>query len=411
MIALKEYSYIRLGICYILCILIPLFINPTLGLVLGFLVLCYSKQRETLLVYFSFILALWISLINVTKEPVSDQYRYMESFKQAAQIPFEYWWGEVTGGNFKEPIFYIFTYISQIIFLGNEKFYFFFISLVNYIIIYYVSIRFSKAVKVGFIYSLTAIVVITFFTQYFTLTLHIIRQILAATIVFSAIVLRAIDGKKRYFLLICGALIHSSVILLVLLSLIPWFYKKMNLIKLLICGVSLLLFVILFGLIGSYLMSNLGEVGGTYVLSRMKEGAIDTVGQISMIAVLIVLLPMILISIKLLLFDLPRNHYGTMKNNDDSPFYPIIYIFLIFSIFILAMSKSPLIQYRFFMMSYVFIPFIMPYLIYKTNILHKVYLISLDLFFIIRFILLHNTGEFQYAPIIEIFALPLPFML
>ena len=396
-----SYSFLQNKQLYYL-FLIPLFcINPSFALLLAALLLWYSSDKTKLLKPFSIFLAIWISLVNITKIPTSDQINYLNLFTSAGSLPFNEWWLRATNGSFKDPIFYLFTYYSNFLVGGNEKIYLFLLSFINYTVLYSIAIKFSEDIQTPPIYGLTAVLVITFFTQYFTLTLHIIRQIVASTLVITAIVLKAIDNRNRYILLCLGVLVHSSCIFLALLSFIPWFKDRMHPRQIIICMTILGIFVILFGNIGAALTANINIIGISYLFRRMQDDATDMVEGFSPSVLLMVLLPLLIISIKLLVYDLPHHHYITRKNH--SPFYCIIYIFIVLSAFILGMSSAPLIQYRYFMMSYVFIPFILPYLLYTKNYFHKVYLITLNIFFIFRFFQLHNSGDFHYDAFADIF--------
>lgn len=387
-----------------LILVFPLFIiNPTIGLIIATLFLIKSRHKESLLHIFVVLLAIWISLVNLTKEPAGDQLSYLYYFKTAGELEFMSWWKEMTDGSMKEPLFYLYTYFSYYLFFAQEKLFFFVLSFFNYIVLFEVIICLNKHINTSFIYAFAGIIICTFFTQYFALTLHVVRQILGSTIVVAAIILRGIDGKPRYLMLIVGVLIHTSLIFLAGLASISWFYTKLEGWKIIVCIIALTGFVILFGVIGELLLEHSSSSITSYAFSRMKDDASDGSGEVSMGPLFMVLIPMQIISLKLLLYDLPKAHYLYKHNHIlISPFYPIAYIFLLLSFFILGMAKAPLIQYRFFMMVYTFIPFILPYLFYKTNILSKIYLTSISILFFIRFLLLHNNGTFKYAPLSDI---------
>ncbi len=395
---------------YLMLILPVFIINPTIGIIVSALLLLYSNHKDNLLNPFFILLSVWLSLINVTKIPAGDQLGYLQYFNQARDMDMVLWWREVTGGSMKEPLFYLFTYFSQYFFAGQSKIYFFFLSLINYVLLFITTAKLAKAVNAGFIYAFTGIIISAFFTQYFSLTLHVVRQIIACTLVLYGIVLRAIDGRPHYVVILCAVLVHTSVAFLAILGCIPWFYNKLKRWQIMICSTILVLFILLFGTIGKLLLEYSGEGVTSYAFSRMKDDATDGSGEVSLLLLLIILVPMIFISLKLVCFDLPRNRYKLVSCNgrETSPFYPIAYIFIILSGFILGMSGAPLIQYRFAMMSYTFIPIIIPYLFYKTNVIKYVYLPLICIFFIVRFFIYHNVGTFKYAPISDLILNTLP---
>ena len=402
-IAVNNCSKVQINKIYLLLVF-PLFIiNPTVGLIIATLFLIKSRHKENLLHVFVVLLAIWISLVNLTKEPAGDQLSYLHYFRTAGELELMSWWKEMTAGSMKEPLFYLYTYFSYYLFLSQEKLFFFSLSFLNYIILFEIILCLNKHIGTSFVFAFSGIIVCTFFTQYFALTLHVVRQILGATIVVAAIILRGVDGRPRYLLLIVGVLIHTSLVFLAGLASISWFYKKLEGWQILFCIIVLAGFVILFGVIGQLLLEHSSSSITSYAFSRMKDDASDGSGEVSMGPLVMVLIPMQFICFKLLIFDLPKAHYLYRNNhNFISPFYPITYIFLLLSFFILSMAKAPLIQYRFFMMVYTFMPFILPYLFYKTNILSKFYLTGISVLFFTRFLLIHNIGTFKYATLSEI---------
>ena len=138
-----------------------------------------------------------------------------------------------------------------------------------------------------------------------------------------------------------------------------------------------------------------------YLFSRMNDTAADNTVGVTMSIMMLVFVPLSIISIKILYYDLQKGRYLD-RNKKSSAFYPIIYIFLFLTSFILSFSSAPLIQYRFFAMAYIFIPFILPYALYVTNKLTPYYLVTISVIFILRFIAAHNLGAFKYAEFSDI---------
>lgn len=59
-------------------------------------------------------------------------------------------------------------------------------------------------------------------------------------------------------------------------------------------------------------------------------------------------------------------------------------------------------QYRYFMMSYVFIPFIMPLASRKLVLTEKLFLIAVPTFLFIRFYMTFDDIVFDFAPVEEV---------
>ena len=416
----------------IIATLIIFLINPTLGLIFSLMFAIgsgddYNYNHRNLLAFIIFTAA-WISLINITKSINGDQGVYTRIFLKVPEAGFHGTIFNAWGGSGKEPLFSCITWSLYWLTNGSVRLYYFILSFTIYILHYLAAYKLFKKIDASKGALICGVLVLTFFTQYFVMTLHIIRQMLAAAVAIYAIVYRATEGKYNWWLLIAAPLIHTSAFFLVILSLIPWLYSWMNLKKIAIVLACFIPVIIFSTTIGSMLgESDISAI--SYAGQRLgEEGATDG-GGIKLSIMLTVFIPLGLSSI-FLIFRYWNNKRKQSfleyeeETNDDSDYIeieeeknvddekdilPIAYLAILTMIFVLSFSKTPIIQYRFFYYSYSFIPLLLPLLFKDRTKLAKIYQFGISLFFVVRFFLTHNDSGFTYAPVLNLLAQPITY--
>jgi hypothetical protein len=240
---------------------------------------------------------------------------------------------------------------------------------------------------------------LAFFTQYFNLTGHLIRQMLATAIVIYAIIVKVLDGKNRWFLLIIAFLTHTSSGLLIALSILPVLSRKLSPVKL---TVGLLCFapVVVFNTQIGVFMSDTAWTTVRYGFSRLAETNIEGT-NIPLDLILLVICPLAITCIKKLFFD---------KNIRPELYLPVhLFVFLMFFVFLF--HKNPLIQHRFFFYTYSFIPLLLPLLVSRENKSSGLFYTVVSVFFIVRFFVTYDNMVWKYAPLSDISFFPLPYLL
>ena len=399
----SKISFEQFAKCFLPVALIIL-INPFIGMVTSLLLLYNTNDdwEENFPQTLTFLIAtaVWISLVNITKTISSDQIAYSMLFKQVPErglysIVFKSW-----DGSGKDPLYSFITWLLYYTSGGNLKLFFFTLSMAIYMFHFMAAYKLFRSIGSTKGTLICGVIVLTFFTQYFVMTLHIIRQMLAAAVVIYAIVYRATEGKYNWWFLVAASLIHTSAILLVVLSLIPWIYSWMNLKKLVIVLVGFILFLLYYTIIGSTLENSSDIEIIKYAGQKLGDQNLKDGITISMDILMIVFVPLGLSA----LLTINRIRKEILLNNDykgdtikDFPLLSISYLAILLIIFVLSFSKSPLIQYRFFYYSYSFIPLLLP-LLFKDRLIKQVYQVCISLFFVIRFFMIHNDSTFKYAP-------------
>lgn len=377
----------------------------------------YNYNRRNLLAFMIFTAA-WISLINITKSIIGDQVEYFRLFTHVSEKGFYSTVFEAWGGSGKEPLYNFITWILYYLCGGSVRLFFFAISMMIYMFHFMATYKLFKKMDVSKGALICGVLVLTFFTQYFVMTLHIIRQMLAAAIAIYAIVYKATDGKYNWWLLVAAPLIHTSAFFLVILSLIPWLYSWMNIRKIAIVLACFIPVIVFSTVIGSIFgESNISAI--SYAGQRLGEEGVTDGGFIPLNIMLTVFIPLglsaLLVILRywnnqrklryLTLEDETENESDNMEIEEESYIkdkkciLPIAYLSILTMIFVLSFSKAPLIQYRFFYYSYSFIPLLLPLLFKDRTWISKFYQFGISLFFVVRFFLTHNDSGFTYAPV------------
>ena len=381
-------------------------LNPLVSITCGGLWLVLKKKPTESEIYFWLgMLALWISLVNMTKIPASDQIMYQNMFAKYAHH--DLWDGlfDYTSSKYKEPIYGLYQYICYHLFRGNDKIFFLLSSFISYYFLFLaVNIILRKAGQ-GIHAVIFGVICCTFFNQFFYLSIHLLRQVMAFSIVLYAIALKTEDGQNHWILLICATLIHTTSAVFAGLALFPVIYHRMNLKE---TALMLLpLFIITVGSIafGSFMLSILGENNaGAYAFRRMSTDYDDGVAS-SPVAVAIMVIPLSIIAI-LTLFRLSKYKRQLYR----SSLYPILYLFIILAIFIVSMTGRPLMQYRFLFVTYQMLPFLLPLLFPVRSKWRNPYFIFVGLLFVLRFFLTFNNSDWVYRiTAVDMLTWPAPF--
>ena len=358
------------------------------------------KGADSKLNYMLFICtsALWISLVNSTKIPAGDLVNYIDYYRNVANKTFFdniFQWDEDTS---KEPLYGIYNYVMYYITFGNERLFLFLTSLLDYVLLYYsLWLVYSKShiPKGGIICGILAI---TFFTQLFTLSLHLVRQILATAVFMYALTLKSIDHKNHWILMICATMIHTATVLLVAISFIPCIYNYIRPIKLLLLILIFAIFLSFNALISTMIGTTSVEMLN-YGIHRFGSSVADFTEGVSLPILIIIIMPGILICLKTII--------ALRKKHTISPLYPFIYLFIFLSVFVLSFFSMPLLQYRSFMLMYPLIPFIYPICFTKSTSISKIYWISVSIILFLRFLKTYNHAPFEFASIGKIIMSPI----
>lgn len=328
-------------IAYILFIL-----HPLLGIGAMFL-LCIATNTSNKNIYYSlyFLISIFFGLVNSTRIPESDLLYYKNIFEDAGRFNFSTYFG-IYG--FKEIVYFIFSYLSYYILLGNFKLY---IVLVTFIQYYLIFLSLHKLFKdENKIVILSAVLILFFNSSLFFPSVHLLRQMLAASIFIYYFTCLYTNKKNYWWLIPIAFLIHSSSLLLFLIILIPGIKNNINLRTLII----LLSVFIVFYLFGDTIISFLDNLTSgvpflNYPFSRIPDLELmeyswymgGSVGSVRLNSVLFFVLPTLFV-------------YFSKKLNFN--YYPFLNFFIIYIIILELFVVSGL-SYMQMRMSYYLYPF------------------------------------------------------
>ena len=344
-----------------------------------------SQYKERIFILYLFLLSLYLGLINATKIPESDLIGYIDIFEDVEYYSFRTY--IFLAG--KEPVFFLYNYIIYYLIGGNTSSYIIITSVIAYMFFFCAINKFLRLYSKNSII-IFSIIIAAFFPQLFSLSAHLIRQFLAASILLYAIVLKLFYNKKVWFFLLMAVLIHSTTLLFIPLMYLKPLKNKLSVkngtfILLLIVGVGLFL-----PTVSEIIVNSVGNNIFTYAFTRVNRANIELeeLSVLSFVVLAIIFFILILI----------QYHKSGEKIRILTPgIIHLANIFLIYAIFIIANLNNTEISLRFFFFTYFFFPLIVPlsFLMVKNNLIFIKELISVA--FIIFFIYKLKYGAWEYA--------------
>lgn len=358
-----------------------------------------KTDNKQLILFLITLLVLYLSALNTTKVPRSDMVNYLDMFNSVPRNGYANTLLYTAHGREAKDLGYSsLVYVLYYLLSGNQYLFIFIISSITFFF-YFIAVY-----KIGVDNDLPAylivseLLVIAFFTQYFSLTFHLVRQELATSLFFYALTFRSSSIKKYIIWCMIASTMHSAIVAIMLFSLVPFINQEMTMKMAGVLIVIALSFVFIVSNIGIFLLDNY-EIGGSvgYNVSRMAEaeGAQDRIKMSWILSGYSILL-LLLSSIEMIM------------NKGDVVYPLIINLCFIWSVLVLGMSISPLLQYRFYFMEFNFLPFVTFLLFRRNQQLLKGVCFCMVIFFMVRFYAILNH-VFYYVPIEE--ALCKPFFL
>lgn len=324
-------------------------VNPLCGIILSAIFVANRKNYD-LLYFLIVLLILYLGAINTTKVPENDMLDYLGQFNN---VPRSGFWKNLSflynGVYIKDPGYGVLVYVLHYLTFGNQKLFIFIITALTYGFTMIALLRVGKEYKLPIYIVVSEILFIAFFSQFFNLSMQLVRQQLATSVFMFALSVK-IKSFKTYIISCAAALsIHSSMTMPILLSLIPYLQKKMSFKKIVISSLIASSFFILMTTIASNLVGasflGKGELAVNMTRLSAAEGTRDASDDMSKIFTTFI--PLILMAISL------REMW---RKEVVSPY--ITNMCFMWSVIILSLHFSPFLQYRYFFMLYSFLPFV-----------------------------------------------------
>ena len=375
----------------IILLFVIFFIYPLAGIVGTTFVILRHKSQRWLLPTLFIMLAVYMGIINATKIPESDQVQYMNAYRL---VPYQTIWESLTNiygrtdgvGTTKEMGYGLLNLVGYYLSFGYYPLFILLFTVVLYLI-YFKSIyklySFCNITdKIPHV--IAACFILCFFSQFFNLTIHLQRQVIATAVMIYCIVSYCEQGKPNWILILIATSLHTSVVLFVPLFFIRYFFKNLGLKQI------LLIIIVMVTLIASLfvLALKLLPLIGLYGIERLAKAGLSQEKAFETSFMLFFSAPLLFIALKNILRD--RKH----PNHGENLFYLFYIYVLLFSL----LTPDATMKYRYFMMSYAFWPIILPLLFKRPTIIAKSYLFLVSTFFFFRFFITFNDMTWKYAP-------------
>lgn len=364
-------------------------INPLVGILIATFRSIYSSQSQPIVLVLV-LTAIYLSALNTTKMPVSDMAVYLDMFQKVPQNGFQKTLSYLsTLGDSKDVAYSSIVYLSYYLFEGNQYVFIFIISFVSFTLAFLSIYKFGIDNEEQNYLVIAKIFTLAFFTQYFSLSFHLVRQELATSIFFFALTFKA-DSLGKYLMgCIIAVLVHSSILVIVLLSLIPFMNRILKIREIMYLVLFSTSFIIVFSSISSFLLlrwSMSGELLKNVMRLSEMQGMQDASNVMG--ANIIILFSLFLGILSLM----------EILRKQETMYNIITNLCFVWSILILSLAASPLLQYRFFFIEYTFLPFMLYMPLYSKSTLLPYLCFCVVSFLIIRFFMTFNN-VFQYTPL------------
>lgn len=348
--------------------IIAFFINPLITIVImASLViknksLGWTKSSRNYLLLFGTFCCFFVSLINMKKVPESDLEWYVDRYSYASHMSFIDFVLIASSAtikeSLKEPLFGVIVWMLNRCFGGNVNLFKLSISLMEYSLLVTAIICFGRLFRMKLYLILTGILMICFIPYIFTMSLHLVRQFLATSILFYAIIKKCFYGKNEWWAMLSMLLIHSTTALFIPVLLLPAFDKPLKKAKIWYLGAFLAMITI------KYIAGFLYDVGGFYedstigyVLNRAQQNTTFASETLSVSKILIFIF-VLAYSIYIFFSKYAERVLGLRR-------FSFIFIFL--SVFVLVNLNQTQLALRFSYYIFIVIPFFLMFFFKNLN--------------------------------------------
>lgn len=378
---------------------------PLIGIpMLVFQALKNQKNNYSQYVAYFFCIAAYFAAINSTKSVAGDQIQYAWAYWN---VPKQGFWGSLKNiygvdvargkvgaanisGEFMNGVY---NYFGYYITFGQYWLFIFLYSLVEHLLIFFGLYHYSQKMRNPRIPIICGVLILSFFYLFFNLSLQIQKQFFAQAIVMYVLGRYSRTQKmdvRLWIYMLFAVFTHASTLIF-----LPFLLYKPLCERLTFQTLSILIaMVVAFIFIGPSVFNdmNLDEAGTvTYGFERFANMQKSNDGiefSYTDYRTLIVGIPFLVCLYKS--FWAQRR----ISYHHDSFFMNILALFLVA---ILAMTGRPLLQYRYFMVLYFFMPFIYPSAFYNIS-KRNTFLEATAIFFVLYFYIMFENITWTYAP-------------
>lgn len=388
-----QFELLKFDYKFIFKLLLISFILPPV-VSLPYAIYTFLKDRKnciksylTLFVVF----ASYMAVMNAGKMPTSDQSNYWAVY---IQIPKEgliwamnhiYGFRDATNG--KEFMNGIYNYVGYYLTGGCYGLYIYLNTILMYMPFYYCIYKMFEGSKNAKAAVLCGVLCLSFFNQFFLLTVHLQRQFIAYSIIVYLMTLKATTGRTNVLLIIVAFFTHTTSILFIPFLYLDLFYRRMGfkrmvLISILVVGA---LFIVTHFIGADDVEEETNALN--YSLQRIKNAGEDDV-KFKPLEFLIFNFPMVIIAL------------SRMFKTFLKPLEYVVYnTYILLFLFVVSMTGNELVQYRYSFFTYGYLGMIMPMFCYEKRKVTRLFYPIVSVFFVARFYLTFNNTSWVYDPI------------
>lgn len=385
----------------IVAIVILFLLNPLAGILTAALCAC-SYKNDNSIKLLMVLAMMYLCAMNTTKIPENDMYRYLAMFEN---VPYNGFYGTLISFNHsaaavKDAAYGTLVYLLYYITLGNQYLFIFIVSFLGYWFMFMAIFKFGKESKLPNYMIVTQVLILSFFTQYFSMTFHLVRQVLAACIFIYALTFRNTSFARYILWCIVAIATHSSIVLIVAFSFVPMMKRRLKMVEIVYLALFAAFSVIIISSFAEFLLDTIELEGSMeYTLNRAAnmEGAEDSTGAIKFVGFVLTIITIILF-------------YIEWKRSDKMLYPLVVNLALVIALMTLGLSDSPLLQKRFFFYIYSLLPFIYLILVRRVKDFAKP-LCFMTVAFLLYYFYATYDKVFEYVPVEEALLNPYPLLI
>ncbi len=382
------------------------YFNPLVGIIslLWIMLRRIDRVSWSALRGLALLLALYLALINTTKEAYGDFLAYQEIYTEALKLSyFKYLMLYA-----KEPIYYTFSWLICRLTHGSWPVFVTFFTTVSYIAMYEAVIVIARRINCSKLHVITVLVFTSFFFQTFAMHGNMLRQAISQSFALLFLAHLYFTGRYRWLYAILAIGVHTASIPVVGLGIIPFLRRPLTPKRLILLCASVLILAMLFTSM-SGILSKVVFIG--YIFMRLDNTSQLTGVDSWQTEVGFNVQFYILCALLLAMAGYVYYTHKTMKDDSEQPqgVVGIVNITLILIIFLFGCNFSGAyylcVRYQFFV--YTFQTTLL--LLFLHNLKGKaVYLAELAVCLLIfpYFCYYYSNGTFRYAPLIDILITP-----
>lgn len=390
-----------------------MFLPPIIGIpMVIFRALKNENNNYSQYVAYFFCIAAYFAAINSTKVPGGDQMQYAAAYYNVPTLGF---WGSLAhiygfdarhagvkaaniSGEFMNGVY---NYLGYYLSFGQYWIFIFFYSFIEHLLIFFGLYHYCKKMRNPRVPIICGVLIVSFFYLFFNLSLQIQKQFMAQAIVMYVLgrYSRTLTMDVRLWIFMAFAIFtHASTLIFV-----PFLVYKPLCNRLTFPTMAMMTVMVgAFILVGPSVFNDMdldtnNTIGyGFNRFTDMKRSSDRGTFSFTDYRNVIVGIP--------LLYCFFKSYWAQRRAryHSDSFFMNIL---ALFSIAIVAMTGRPLLQYRYFMVLYFFMPFVYPSAFYNISKRNS-FLEAMAIFFIFYFYFMFDNIVWHYAPESHIISWP-----